>query len=66
MRKLTLAEEILRLVPATYPTKKAVAAAAGITENTLHNVLRTGRARQDTLAKLSDIGVQGIGTAVAN
>lgn len=60
----TLQEEILRLIPDPFTTKKALATAAGITEPTLYNILKTGMARTETLAKLKGIGVQGIGSAV--
>lgn len=60
----SLRAEILRLVPDPYPTKKAVAAAAGVTETTLYNIIRTNRASAGSLAKLRRIGVRGLGPLV--
>ena len=53
-----LAESILALVPRRYPTKTALAKAAGITETSLYNILRTGTVSASTLAKLQRVGVR--------
>lgn len=54
----TLRKAILALIPKPYATKKALAAAAGITETTLYNILGEGDPSASTLAKLQRAGVQ--------
>jgi transcriptional regulator with XRE-family HTH domain len=54
----TLREAILALIPEPYPTKKALAEAAKITETTLHNILRGDSPSSPTLAKLQRAGVR--------
>lgn len=53
----TLREAILALIPEPYLTKKALAEAAGITETTIHNILRGDSPSAPTLSKLQRAGV---------